>query len=145
MKQEQQEYAMKKEISMKDGRLWKRQQACRDGMEGESLAAAYLQSQGYELLAANYRYAHREIDLIMQKDRVLVFVEVKTRGRNALQEAPLSVDRRKQMFLYSAAAKYVRQENWNEEVRFDILWIETYPGGKRVVEHVEDAFNPYGG
>lgn len=123
----------------------KRQRACRDGLDGEVLAAAYLQERGYELLAANYRYAHREIDLVMQKDGLVVFVEVKTRSRSALTDGPSAVDRRKQMFLYSAAAKFMRQWDRNEDVRFDILLVEVFPGGKRVVEHLEGAFSPYGG
>lgn len=123
----------------------RRQKACCDGLDGEVLAAAYLQEQGYVLLAANYRYAHREIDLVMEKDGLVVFVEVKTRGRTALTDGMSAVDRKKQMFLYSAAAKFMRQQNRDEDVRFDILLVETFPGGKRVVEHVRGAFSPYGG
>ena len=34
--------------------------AYRAGMAGEVLAAAYLRLKGYEVLASNYRYAHRD-------------------------------------------------------------------------------------
>ena len=54
------------------------------GKGGERWAAAYLQSLGYRVLEANYRSRHREIDLIVEKEGILVFVEVKTRASNAL-------------------------------------------------------------
>lgn len=119
--------------------------AYRAGMAGEVLAAAYLRLKGYEVLASNYRYAHREIDLILLKDNTLVFVEVKTRAPDSLVSAPYTVNRRKQMFLYSAAAKYVREKKWTEDIRFDIVWVERNGNGCRVVAHIPDAFSPLGG
>ncbi len=119
--------------------------AYRAGMAGEVLAATYLRLKGYEVLDSNYRYAHREIDLILQKGNTLVFVEVKTRAPDSLVSAPYAVDRRKQMFLYSAAAKYVREKRWSEEIRFDIVWVERNGNECRVVGHIPDAFSPLGG
>ncbi len=49
------------------------------GKWGEEVAAGYLQQQGYELLARNWRHEHKEIDIIATKDGVLYFIEVKTR------------------------------------------------------------------
>lgn len=117
----------------------------RIGMAGEVLAAAYLQARGYQLLTSNYRFAHREIDLILRKDGFLVFVEVKTRAPGSLIVAPLTVDTRKQMFLYSVASKYIRENHLTEEVRFDIVWIERKGSACRVVEHIRNAFSPYAG
>ncbi|MDE6493764.1 MAG: YraN family protein [Bacteroidales bacterium] len=119
--------------------------AYRAGMAGEVLAAAYLRLKGYEVLESNYRYAHREIDLILQKDNTLVFAEVKTRAPGSLVSAPYAVNRRKQMFLYSAASKYVREKQWKEEIRFDIIWVERNRSGCRVIAHIPDAFSPLGG
>ena len=121
--------------------------ACRRiGQEGEDYAAEYLQSLGYRLFERNYRYRHREIDLIMEEEGVLVFIEVKTRAPGAFQAAPYAVDRRKQMFLYSAASRYVRERALAVDVRFDIVWIEKGPGGKfRLVAHIRNAFSPLGG
>lgn len=117
----------------------------RIGIAGEVLAAAYLRARGYELLASNYRFAHREIDLILRKDGALVFVEVKTRAPGSLIVAPLAVDMRKQMFLYSVASKYIRENHLSEEVRFDIVWVERKGSACRVVEHIQNAFSPYAG
>lgn len=117
----------------------------RIGMAGEVLAAAYLKMKGYELLTSNYRFAHREIDLIMRKNGELVFVEVKTRAPNSLVMAPGSVDIRKQMFLYSVASKYIHENHCTENIRFDIVWVERKGCACRVVEHIQNAFSPYAG
>jgi len=49
------------------------------GKWGESLAADYLVEKGYTLVVTNFRTPDGEIDLVVQKDGELVFVEVKTR------------------------------------------------------------------
>lgn len=116
------------------------------GVRGEVLASVYLQSLGYELVSANYRFSHREIDLIMRYGCYLVFVEVKTRTEGAPVTALGSVDRKKQCFLFSAAAKYIRQNKDSGVVRFDIVCVEkSSQGGLRVSEHIQGAFHPFGG
>lgn len=130
--------------TFRDPEGWKA--ARRTGLAGEVLAAAYLQANGYRILEANYRYAHREIDLIAEKNGRVVFVEVKTRSGDALLAAPYAVDRRKQMFLCSAAGKYLQRYERQPDVRFDIVWVQQGADGAcRVVEHIVDAFSPFGG
>lgn len=124
----------------------KKRKARRDGAEGEALAAEYLRKKGYEVLEANYHHVHREIDIIVQNNDYVVFVEVKTRSSDAILEAPLAVDRRKQMFLFSAASRFLAQKRVGKrEVRFDIVWVETEGAEMHVVAHIENAFTPFGG
>ncbi|HLL61338.1 MAG TPA: YraN family protein [Candidatus Nitrosocosmicus sp.] len=49
------------------------------GQFGEQLAKEYLHVNGYKILETNFRTRYGEIDIIVQKDKYLVFVEVKTR------------------------------------------------------------------
>lgn len=49
------------------------------GDRGEAMAAEYLRENGYEILASQFRCRFGEIDLIAEKDGVLLFVEVKLR------------------------------------------------------------------
>ena len=50
------------------------------GEWGERLAAEFLTKKGYEVIERNYRFSHGEIDLIVMKWELLVFVEVKARS-----------------------------------------------------------------
>ena len=50
------------------------------GKEGEDMAARFLIEKGFEIVERNYRYKRSEIDLIVKKDKWLVFVEVKLRS-----------------------------------------------------------------
>lgn len=124
----------------------KKRKARRDGAVGEALAAEYLRKKGYEVLEANYHHVHREIDLVVRKEDCVVFVEVKTRSADAILDAPLAVGRRKQMFLFSAASRFLAQRRvGNCEVRFDIVWVETDEAGMHIVAHIQNAFKPFGG
>ena len=49
------------------------------GKEGEKLAVSYLESQGYKIIEKNFKKRYGEIDIIAQKEDVLIFIEVKTR------------------------------------------------------------------
>ena len=50
------------------------------GQEAEKRAAAFYQSKGFHILHKNYRYRKAEVDLIVQKRKLLVAVEVKARS-----------------------------------------------------------------
>lgn len=49
------------------------------GKLGEQLAKKHLLNKGYKLLAQNFHSKFGEIDLIFQDEKIVVFVEVKTR------------------------------------------------------------------
>ncbi len=51
------------------------------GNWGENIAKEYLERKGYTILETNWRFKHKEVDLIVFKDGV-VGVEVKTRTSN---------------------------------------------------------------
>jgi len=49
------------------------------GRIGEDLTVAHLIENGYQIIERNYTSRWGEIDIISQKDNVLIFVEVKTK------------------------------------------------------------------
>jgi putative endonuclease len=52
------------------------------GQIGEDRAARFLRTKNYKILARNYHSRFGEIDIIAQKNRSIIFVEVKTRSSN---------------------------------------------------------------
>jgi putative endonuclease len=47
------------------------------GTQKETVAAAYLEKEGYEIVERNYYTRHGEIDIIAKEEEYIVFVEVK--------------------------------------------------------------------
>ncbi len=112
------------------------------GRKGEELAAQYLQQEGYEILAKNWKMGRKELDIIATKADELVVVEVKTRSVPVLDQPFLAVDRKKQRTIISAAHAYVRFHKIALSVRFDIIWIELYRDHQIEIDHIRDAFIP---
>lgn len=106
------------------------------GQIAESKAAKYFQQNGFKLLEKNYRYRRAEIDLVVGKADLLVFVEVKYRKSNDYGEPEQFVTTNQQTKILEAADEYIHQNNWNGNIRFDIVAINAQGD----LEHFEDAF-----
>jgi putative endonuclease len=88
------------------------------GKRGEQFAAAYLEQQGYSIVAANFALpvgrntlgvtVNAEIDLVAYDGPTLCFVEVKTRASDWFAPPQANVDRRKQRQIARAARAYRR-------------------------------------
>ncbi|MEQ9593051.1 MAG: YraN family protein [Cyclobacteriaceae bacterium] len=110
------------------------------GKEGENLAANFLKAAGYQIIDRNYRYRRSEIDLIATKDKVLVFVEVKTRGSHAFGYPEEFVDEKKAEKVLEGAEQYMIEKDWQGDVRYDIISISMI-GGETEIKHFRDAFH----
>ena len=73
------------------------------GRRAERRAERYLRGNGLRSVARNYRRRSGEIDLVMLHDEVLVFVEVRYRGRGARVSPLDSVDAAKRRRLTRTA------------------------------------------
>ncbi|MBR2615524.1 MAG: YraN family protein [Clostridia bacterium] len=83
------------------------------GARGEYLARLFLEKKGYLFIRAGFTTKYGEIDLIMQENDELVFVEVKT--RTAESEARFGrgaekIDREKRDHIRKAARIFMLQE-----------------------------------
>jgi putative endonuclease len=112
------------------------------GRWGEEAAAGYLQASGYAILGHNVRLGHDEIDLIAQKEDLLVFVEVKTRTSSSFAYPEDSVTLRKQIRMLAAAERYLDDhpespESW----QFDVIAVEGGPGQEPVITHFENVIS----
>ncbi|MBP6385822.1 MAG: YraN family protein [Pseudarcicella sp.] len=110
------------------------------GEQGEGIASSYLQENGYEILERNFRFEKAEIDIIAQKGKFLVFVEVKTLTNTQFGMPELAVDKQKEKNISRAALHYIYSQDWKQEIRFDIIAI-VIDAGKYQLEHFVDAFH----
>jgi putative endonuclease len=102
------------------------------------MACNYLIEKGFEIVARNYRYKKAEIDIIAVKEKLLLFVEVKTRKSKSFGEPEHSVNQLKENLILSAAEYYLEMIKWKFDIRFDIIAIHfTQPAE---LFHIEDAF-----
>jgi len=110
------------------------------GREGERIAERFLTKKGYKLVERNYRCAAGELDLIVLDQRVIVFVEVKTRTGMGYGTALEAVEARKQRKMIYAAQFFLNAKKLSQrEARFDVIGI-SWPGTEPQVEHIENAF-----
>ncbi len=114
------------------------------GKWGEDEATLYYEDKGYEILERDWKVGKRDIDLIaLTEDKdTLVFVEVKTRQNNDLQEPEEAVDVKKMRNLAIAANAYVKLHGLDMDVRFDIISVIGKCSCVESIECFEDAFNP---
>lgn len=107
------------------------------GNKGEMLAVEHLIKDGYKILDRNWRCGHWELDIIAEKNDVLVFVEVKTRSRNTIAREAIS--ERQMNTLIQAAEIYMRRYSEVKECRFDVVMVcKDFSSFK--IEHIESAF-----
>lgn len=111
------------------------------GQVGEELAAKHLINSGYEILEKNYSWKKGELDLICEKDELLVIVEVKTRQTAIFGQPYEAVSRKKQLQIIKVANTFITQRNIDLEVRFDVVSI-VINSHRKSIEHIENAFIP---
>lgn len=110
------------------------------GKEGEEIAAKYLESKGYEILARNYRLKRWEIDIIGKEKEVYVFVEVKSRSSSDFGFPEDFLTPQQEERIRSAAIYYLAQQNMTpKDIRFDVISV-LINGENTEIEHFEDAF-----
>ena len=119
--------------------------AQRLGRDGERAAAAYLERRGHRIVARNARVYGVELDLVVERAGVVVFVEVKTRRSRARGVPEEAVDARKRARILRGAAGWLRRQRPRPRgVRFDVVTCEPRPDGSWRIRHIESAFDAEG-
>jgi len=107
------------------------------GRSYEKLAALFFEQNGFEVLRRNWRAGRKEIDLIVQKENLLVFVEVKSSASKKYGHPSERIDERKKINLTEAARQFVIAEDIKDlDLRFDVV---TFVNGQ--LEHYPGAFD----
>lgn len=118
------------------------------GSLGEDLGAQYLKEKGFVILAKNYCNAGGkrlgEIDIVAQKGKEIVFIEVKsrlgTKESNLLPEANITRDKLRK--LDRIAQCYLREKRCvKQPYHFDALSVLYDPIMKKAfIRHLEHIF-----
>ena len=108
------------------------------GYQAESQACDYLCQHGLMMKSRNYRCRYGEIDLIMQQQHTLVFVEVRYRRDATYAHPATTISTIKQQRLHRTAQHYLQQAGLvQQHCRFDVVTLSDQP---QRIEWIKDAF-----
>lgn len=115
------------------------------GKEGENLVLDDYLGRGYSLVERNFQYYQRggsgrrgEIDLIFQKDSILVLVEVKARSNSSFGSGLEQVTRGQLFRLFKSYQYFISKNNQfaNYNCRFDVASVMN--GQVQVIKNAYD-------
>ncbi|MED4599557.1 YraN family protein [Paenibacillus validus] len=113
------------------------------GAKSEAEAAAYLNREGWTIVARNWRCRTGELDIVAEEKGTLVIVEVRSRNLNETYGTPSeSVNGRKQRQIRETAEVYLhRYRVYDRQVRFDVVAIRMDREDNVIqLEHIRNAF-----
>ncbi|MDO8529742.1 MAG: YraN family protein [bacterium] len=128
--------------------FWKEKKRKSMGASGEDIVAKFLKDKGYKIIERNFKnYKGRqlgEIDIIAEKNKEIIFVEVKTRElekyQTTLPEENITFSKLHK--LSKIANSYIKTKNlWNFPYHFDAVsvWLsQDYKTAK--IKHIENIF-----
>ena len=114
------------------------------GKEGELRAREFLQTKGYKIRHVNWKSSGKknELDIVAEKDGVLVVVEVKSRSSITFEHPEDAITQAKIRRIVRATHAYILAFNYLGETRFDVISALSNHKGGFDIEHIEDAFLP---
>jgi putative endonuclease len=111
------------------------------GRAGEQAALRAYRRRGYRLVARNWRCPIGELDLVLERDGILVVCEVKARRSRGFGDGWEAVDARKRKKLRSVATAFLQASGAGRSVvRFDVASVRVCADGSAEVQVFEDAF-----
>jgi putative endonuclease len=110
------------------------------GELGERIAERWLKRTGWRVLQRRFRSGRRDIDLVVEREGTVAFVEVKARRGDQPGQPVEAVNWRKQKELSRSAQVWIDRHGRPEDsYRFDVVGV--LMSGEHVrIRHVEDAF-----
>ena len=106
------------------------------GCKGEEIVQEYLIARGYRILERNFRFHHREVDIIASKEDILVFVEVKTRRDDDYGRGFEAISDVKKRNIISVARYYTQKKRlYDYNVRFDVASLDS-----GILQYFENAY-----
>lgn len=109
------------------------------GRFGEEIALQYLLSRGYSFLNRNYHILGGEIDLILKKDDIIVFVEVKLRTYKHFGSGVEAVNYHKQQKILRSIYTFLNHINHHAVWQIDLIDIYYRPKSRTAfIQHLHN-------
>jgi putative endonuclease len=110
------------------------------GYKGEGIAVSIFKKNGFDIITRNYRFGKiGEIDIIVRKENLIVFAEVKSRSSGAFGGAYYSITEKKKQTIKKVARQFLHTHpdflSKDITYRFDMIAID-----KGEAEWIEDIF-----
>ena len=112
------------------------------GIDGEKLAVQHLRGKGYEILHTNWKHGKAEVDIVAEKEGLIIIAEVKTRATDYFGAPEEAVHKQKERMLVKAAEAYLETNNIDKEIRYDVISI-VLNDKQTKIDHIEDAIYPF--
>lgn len=88
----------------------------------EEYAAKFLSEQGYIIVTKNYFTKFGEIDLIAEKENLIIFIEVKQRTTDFFGRGEQAIGYTKRKRMYLSAREFLFKNRYSEcDIRFDAV------------------------
>ncbi len=119
------------------------------GRIGEQQARMYVEQQGFRVLGQNWRCRRGELDLILEHQQSIIFVEVRTRIAAEMDNKMLgfgspqeSINLRKQQKVRDVALHYIQYRGYHDRnLQFDAICVLLNPDlSLQSLEHIQHAF-----
>lgn len=112
------------------------------GQQSEQFIVEYLKNQNFSIVACNYKKFFGEIDIIAQKNDLLVFVEVKARKNSKISLHNLVTYPKQQKIVQ--VARFFISQNYamaqDKILRFDVALLHIKDQQEPEVTYIENAF-----
>jgi putative endonuclease len=112
------------------------------GAGGEAAVAGWYAAAGYQVIDRNWRCRDGELDLVVARDGLVVFCEVKTRRSVAFGAPVEAVTLTKQRRLRVLASRWLADHPGARarDLRFDVASVLARRDAEPVIEVIEGAF-----
>src|SRR5437762_13347976 len=111
------------------------------GELGERIAERWLKRKGWRVVQRRFRSGHRDIDLVVEREGTVAFVEVKARRGREFGDPVEAVNWSKQRELVRSASVLIdRHGRPDDSYRFDVVGV-LVEGDQVRIRHVPNAFS----
>ncbi len=110
------------------------------GKKGEKFVAEYLENQGFKVSCINNNNRYGEVDIIVEDEKYIVFVEVKLRKKNSLIRGIEAVNKSKRIKIIKTALIYLMNYKCTKQPRFDVAELFDSQNGL-TINYLKNAFD----